>query len=73
MCKNSISTDSQEVEQLFSSPKCPKIVSCEYAHNNSWYINFESDEHAQNAYVYLQREVVTFKGKAIKVRLECIF
>lgn len=63
-------TSQEEVEQLFSSPKCPTIVSCEYAHNNSWYINFECDEHAQLAYVYLQKEVGTFKGRGIKTRIK---
>ncbi len=34
---------SQEVEALFKSESCPKVLSAEFAHNSSWYITFQSD------------------------------
>lgn len=34
---------SQEVEALFKSDNCPKVLSAEFAHNSSWYITFQSD------------------------------
>lgn len=57
----------QDVENLFSGEKCPKFVSCEFAHNDSWYVTFESDETAQRAYQYLREDVKTFLGKPIMV------
>ena len=35
------------MEELFSGEGCPKYISCEPAHNNYWYIQFESEEGAQ--------------------------
>ncbi len=52
---------------LFSGAGCPRISSIEYAHNDSWYVNFESDEEAQAAFVHLRTKVQTFKGKPILV------
>ena len=59
----------QEVERLFSGANCPRFVSCEFAHNNSWYVTFEGDEDAQRAYQYLREDVRTFLGRPIMVRL----
>lgn len=58
----------QEVENLFSGESCPKFVSCEFAHNNSWYVTFDTEEDAQKAYCYLREEVRTFHGMPIMVR-----
>lgn len=38
---------SQEVESLFKNDNCPKVISVEFAHNNNWYITFQSDTDAQ--------------------------
>jgi len=57
----------QEVENLFSGEACPKFISCEFAHNNSWYVTFDTEEDAQKAYCYLREEVRTFHGVPIMV------
>lgn len=46
---------------MFKNEECPKVVSCEFVHNSSWYITFESDDDAQKAYWYLRGVVKTFK------------
>jgi la-related protein 4 len=46
---------------LFSGKGCPKLISCEFAHNNSWYVTFENDEDAQKAYRFLREEVKEFQ------------
>lgn len=33
----------QEIEALFKSEHCPKLLSAEFAHNSNWYITFQSD------------------------------
>merc|ERR1719192_2568325 len=63
-------TPPEEVRNLFAGPSCPKIVSCENALNNSWYITFNSDEDAQKAYRYLREEVREFKGQQIMARIK---
>lgn len=35
------------MESLFKNDNCPKVISVEFAHNNSWYITFQSDTDAQ--------------------------
>ena len=62
----------QEVENLFSGELCPKFVSCEFAHNNSWYVTFDTEEDAQKAYCYLREEVRTFRGVPIMVGINNI-
>ena len=65
--KRPTSTFSQDVANIFSGVTCPRFVSCEFAHNNSWYVTFDSEVDAQLAYQYLREEVKTFLGKPILV------
>lgn len=57
-------------QNLFSGENCPRFISCEFAHNSSWYVTFESDEDAQRAYRYLREEVREFQGKPIMARIK---
>lgn len=65
------STPVKDIEALFKAgEKCPQFMSCEFAHNSSWYVTFESDEDAQQAYRYLREEVRSFQGKPIMARIK---
>lgn len=64
------STPIEDVKALFSGEKCPSWTSCEFAHNNYWYVQFDSEENAQKAYRYLREEVKTFRGKPIMARIK---
>ncbi|XP_026462973.1 uncharacterized protein LOC113365673 isoform X2 [Ctenocephalides felis] len=63
-------TPLEEVKNLFSGENCPKLISCEFAHNNSWYVTFESDDDAQKAYKFLREEIREFQGKPIMARIK---
>ncbi|XP_035309713.1 la-related protein 4-like [Cricetulus griseus] len=63
-------TPVEEVKALFKNGKCPKVISCEFAQNSTWYVTFQSDTDAQQAFQYLREEVKTFQGKPIMARIK---
>ncbi|RDD38304.1 La-related protein [Trichoplax sp. H2] len=62
-------TPTEDIMNLFSDT-CPKPISCEFAHNNSWYVSFDNDEKAQEAFNYIREVVKEFQGKPIMARIK---
>uniref|UniRef100_UPI00358F7B2A la-related protein 4-like isoform X3 n=1 Tax=Myxine glutinosa TaxID=7769 RepID=UPI00358F7B2A len=63
-------TPVEDIKALFARDQCPEMLSCEFAHNDSWYIAFDSEADAQQAYRYLREEVKTFLGRPIMARMK---
>nr|CAD7424692.1 unnamed protein product [Timema monikensis] len=56
-----LTKDIKLITEVLRGEGCPRLISCEFAHNNSWYVTFESDEDAQRAYRFLREEVREFQ------------
>jgi len=64
-----------EVSDLFVNEHCPvPAVSCERAlesgTSDCWYVTFNSEDDAQNAFLYLTRENVSIRGQKVLARMK---
>ena len=73
---------------MFDNENCPKMVACEFALNQTWYVTFESENDAMNAYAYLHQKLFkvnnftsmtflniftqNFSAPAVYIRLESL-
>ena len=58
------------MKALFASPNCPKWTSFEYAYNDNWYVTFDCEDDAKDAYRYLREEVQSFQGRPLMARIK---
>ena len=66
-----------EVSDLFLNEHCPvPAVACERVLNSGtsacWYITFNSEDDAQNAFLYLTRENVSIRGQKVLARMKAL-
>ncbi|CAF3987484.1 unnamed protein product [Rotaria magnacalcarata] len=64
-----------EVSELFLNERCPvPAVECERVlesgTSDCWYVTFNSEEDAQNAFLYLTRENVSIRGQKVLGRMK---
>jgi RNA recognition motif-containing protein len=64
-----------EILGLFISDSCPvAAVGCERVlesdHSDCWYVTFNSEDDAQNAFLYLTRENISIRGQKVLVRTD---
>lgn len=58
---------------MLTHEECPAFLTCEeYKHGNCWYIDFETEDQAQQAFRYLRETVRVFKGETLKVIFSAI-
>lgn len=57
----------QEVEEIFTAGDCASFVSCEPANNGYWYVTFETEEQAQQAFHYINETLQEYRGQRIMV------
>ena len=62
-----------EIFELFLNNSCPvAAIDCEKVlesnHSDCWYVTFNSEDDAQNAFLYLTRETISIRGQKILVK-----
>ncbi|CAF1074492.1 unnamed protein product [Rotaria sordida] len=64
-----------EILELFLNKSCPvSAIACErvleFNHSDCWYVTFNSEDDAQNAFLYLTRESIFIRGQKILARMK---
>ncbi|CAF4084163.1 unnamed protein product, partial [Rotaria sp. Silwood2] len=64
-----------EILELFLNKSCPvSAIGCERVlesnHSDCWYVTFNSEDDAQNAFLYLTRENISIRGQKILARMK---
>lgn len=68
-----LDANESEISDLFATDSCPvQALACERVlgsgKSDCWYVTFNSEEEAQNAFLYLTRENVSIRGQKVLVR-----